>query len=457
MAAQLSGENVDFRMRQSRSSLMPGPFELASSAKPFTTNTMIPPTRSSIPLLPANSGRALFIFLSLVCGGSGLMPSSVRAQTPGAVVTSFNPQAGAALDSGDVAQVDAIVEQTDNKILVAGHFDTFAGLSRASIARLNADGSLDKSFNPGTGALDSAATPPTAYVNSLALQSNQDILVAGSFTTFNGVVAPGLVRLKPDGALDTSFAPAIPADGAGAVVAVQTNGKILVAYTEGATPYYITRLNKDGSQDTSFATAVPLNNQVNALAITGDGKILVGGFFTKVNGAKRNFLARLNDDGSVDGTFTPKIVSADTASYGSVYVIIQQPDGKIIVGGHFTSVSGETRGSVARLSVNGKLDTSFDPGTALAGYEDTTFAYSGALQANGQVVIGGRFLTADGVGRKDLARLDADGKIDPTFGTKAGANYSVDAVLLQANGDLLIGGYFTTYAGKIRHSVARIY
>ncbi len=413
---------------------------------------------SSLSLLPVKSGRVLAVALSLVGFGSSLTPALVRAQTPGAVIPSFNVKAGAALDSGDVAQVDTIVEQTDKKILVGGHFDRFAGVALANIARLNADGSLDASFDPGTGAgALQTATQTTAYVTSVVLQANQRILVAGTFATFNGVNVPGLVRLMPDGALDHSFTPGIPGDAAPTALAVQTDGKILVGYAEGGYPSYISRLNADGTLDQSFPESVPLNNQVNALAVTGDGKILVGGFFTQIHGVSHNFLARLNANGTLDATFKAKLISDDTSTYGSVYVMLQQPDGNIIVGGHFTTVSGAAQSNIARLTVNGKLDATFDPGAGLGGYQDTTFAYSGALQTNGQVVIGGRFLTADGVGRKDLARFDADGAFDKTFGTKAGANYSVDAVLLQTGGDLLIGGYFTTYEGKTEHSVARIY
>ena len=429
------------------------------SAWPPPTTAGLQQTISSQPrktvMLPLKS----FVLLpAAVCFTlSTLGVSIARAQKPGALVASFNPQAGAELASGDDAQVDAVVEQTSNKILVGGHFDTFAGVSREGIARLNSDGSLDMSFDPGTGALQDA-TPPSGYVNSLALQSNQDILVAGTFTTFNGTPTPGLVRLKPDGTLDTSFVPDIPADGLGAVVTVQTDGKILVAYTlQTGTNYYITRLKPDGARDTSFAEAIPVNNQINVLTIAADGKILVGGFFSQVHGVTRSFLARLNANGSLDDTFESKIVSADTTTYGSVYVIIEQPDGKILVGGHFTSVGHDARGSVARLEADGGLDVSFDPGTALAGYKATTFLYSAALQADGAIVLGGRFLTVDGVARKDIARLDANGTLDHTFGTSAGANYSVDAVLLQANGDFIIGGYFTTYQGKIRHGVARLY
>ena len=408
--------------------------------------------------LRPHSGRAWLILCALVCGGSGvLMPTVARAQAPGALVTSFNPHAGVALASRDLAQVDALLEQTDNKIVIAGNFDTYAGVAREGIARLNADGSLDKSFDPGTGALDLAANPSSGYVFGTALQSNQDILVAGSFTTFNGAATPGLVRLLPDGAVDFSFVPDLPADGSGAAVAVQENGDILVAYTQGASDLnYIIRLKPDGSRDASFAAALSVNNQINTIKILADGKILIGGFFTRVNGVKHSFLARLKANGSVDETFDSKIVSADSAQYGSVYIILVQPDGKIVVAGHFTSVGGKPRGSVARLDAGGGLDPSFDPGTGLAGYTTTTFGYSGALQPDGKIVIGGRFKSVDGITRSDIARLDADGALDPGFGLN-GANYSVDAVLLQSNGDFIIGGYFTKYENKTRHGVARIY
>ena len=133
--------------------------------------------------------------------------------------------------------------------------------------------------------------------------------------------------------------------------------------------------------------------------------VVIGGGFTLVNGAGRNGIAKLKGDGSLDTTFASGLLYGE-----AVYAVARQADGKILIGGTFTSVSSVPRGRIARLLANGALDTSFDPGT---GADDVVRSIS--VQSDGKIVIGGWFSQINGAARYRCARLNANGTLDAAF------------------------------------------
>ena len=110
---------------------------------------------------------------------------------------------------------------------------------------------------------------------------------------------------------------------------------------QGVSRNYLARLNEDGSLDLGFSPS--LNGFVHAIALQTDGKVLIGGFFTSVNGQPRTHIARLNADGSLDGSFTPDANS-------QVYAIAVQTDGKILASGDFNFIGGQTRTKIVFMS-----------------------------------------------------------------------------------------------------------
>jgi uncharacterized delta-60 repeat protein len=259
-------------------------------------------------------------------------------------IARLNPDGS--LDEGFTAKagvnhaVRAVVVQPDGKILIAGSFDAVAGRKQNRITRFNSDGSRDGTFRPGTGA--------PAVVWSLALQPDGMILVAGDFTSFNRKSCGCLVRLKPDGAVDTGF-------------------------------------KAGGGADAS----------IFAVALQPDGKVLVGGDFVRFNQVERNRIARLNSDGSVDTAFDP-----GPGPGAGIRCLATQPDGAILIGGIFTSVDGVARNRIARLKADGSLDASFDPGEGVS--EVVRWVVP---QADGKVLIVGGFSRFDGSPCVRLARL----------------------------------------------------
>ena len=232
------------------------------------------------------------------------------------------------------------------------------------------------------------------------------------------------------------------ANAAVRAVAVESDGDILIGgdfTTIGLTARnYIARLEVDGTLDTGFDPNADAT--VRALAVQSDGKIIIGGDFSMVGVTSRSYLARLNSDGSLDTSFITSISN-------SVYSVAVQDDGGIVIGGDFTTVGGTTRNRIARLNSDGTLDTSFDPN---ASGQITTIS----VQADCKIIVGGDFTVIDGTACNRIARLNTDGTIDPVF--NPGADVHVRASAIQADGKVIIGGYFTSVDGTGRNSIARL-
>jgi len=345
------------------------------------------------------------------------------------------------LDPGADGDVYSLAVQTDGRILVGGEFTTLGGQTRNYLGRLNADGALDSNFNPGA----------SYRVFSLVVQSDGKILVGGSFTTLGGQPHSRIGRLNADGTLDNSFNPG--ADRDVYALAMQADGKILVGgsfTTLGEqTRNGIARLNVNGTLDDRFNPGVDGDYPwVNAFAVQADGKILVGGSFTTLGGQTRSRIGRLDAAGTVDSGFDPEAYRVYDCNVSSLAV---QADEKILVGGQFGALGGQSRSGLGRLLADGTLDSGFNPG---AGGGDYPGVISLAVQADGKILVGGHFTTLGGQPRNYLARLDADGTLDSGF--NPGANNDVYSLAVQADGKILVGGSFDSVAGQTRSRIARL-
>jgi uncharacterized delta-60 repeat protein len=304
-----------------------------------------------------------------------------RLNRDGSLDTTFS------VGTGVFGFVYSVALQLDGKVLISGFFFSYNGTGRTHIARLNSDGSLDASFNPGTG--------PNQQVNAMAVQADGKVLIGGWFTSYNGTVRKGIARLNSDGTLDTTFDPGSVVNNAVFSMRVQADGKVLIG---GYFDRTVARLNGDGSLDPSF-NPPGFGNIVTSVAVQADGKLLIGGqFIFYIGGTARARIARLNSDGSQDLTFNP-----GTGANNQVSSIAVQADGKVFLGGDFTSFNGSARNYIARLNGDGSLDTTFGPGV---GASSKIFAV--AVQDDGGVLIGGNFGSYAGVGCSFLARLMND-------------------------------------------------
>lgn len=337
----------------------------------------------------------------------------------------------------------SVTLQPNDQILIGGDFDFMNNVIRHGIGRYNEDGSLDRVFDPGEGV--------NGPVRSMVVQPNGRILIGGFFTTVNNTNRNYIARLNIDGSIDPTFNPGAGADNPIYDIALQPNERIIIVGDfgtyNGVTRNSIARLQTNGVLDASFDIGTGANGAIFTVALQNDGKVLIGGDFTTFNGVPRNRIARLNANGSVDLTFDP-----GAGANGSVRAINIQSDGRIAVGGLFTSISGQPRNRVARLLANGSFDSSFNPGTGANGPVNTI-----ALQADGKWVIGGDFTEYNGIFRGRIARLNLDGSLDATINFGAGLNATVSEIVIQPDRKILVVGGFTQYDGQVRNRIARIH
>lgn len=401
-----------------------------------------------------------------------------RLNANGTIDTSFQ--------INSIGQVNTILVQPNGKILVGGNFNFFNGITSNRILRLNSDGSLDTNFILNQGF--------NARVNSLYLETNGEIVVAGNFTQYNGTFTKGAARLTSTGTLsnlfnintfdpgvmtiaeqsdgklifggffagnltrtyangdeDFTFNPVLSANGIISKSILQADGKIVIfgsfdRYDNVSTSNFI-RLHVDGSLDTSFNSTLGPSTTLYDMKIQSDGKILVGGTH---NGAFY-FLKRMNIDGSLDTTFNPIMTAYN--SYIEINSISVQPDGKLIVGGIFEGANGFLSKNIARLNPDGSTDTSFY--SAPDNYNHKIKCAS--LLPNGQIIIGGDISTYQGIPVNNVARLNTNGSLDTSFSIGNGGTHTmINQIFILPTGKILLSGNFSMIAGYNRNNFARL-
>lgn len=347
------------------------------------------------------------------------------------------------LGAGSIRAVVPVPSGT--QFYVVGDFLRIGGQIRSRVARFNLDGTLDAGF-----------VPPVfdGIVRAAALQSDDKLVVGGDFNSAGGVSTSRVARLNLDGALDPAFV-GYNTNGVVNAVAVQSDGKILVGGSStqigGVPRAALARLNADGTPDLTYNAQLAngtLASSVSALVLLGDGRLVVGGTFTTVAGVTRGNIAILTTTGALDTTFAP--VGAGFAG-GAVNSLALDSSGKLLVGGSFTTFNSTARNRLARLNLDGTLDAALVIGTGPA-------STVSAIQplAGGSFVIGGNFATYNGISRSGLALIGSNGAPDTSFNPGVTANISVLALALDSAGALVVGGDFTALGGLPRNRLGRV-
>lgn len=338
-----------------------------------------------------------------------------------------------------------IAQQPDGKILVGGTLNTYNDISVDHLVRLNIDGTLDMTFDLGDGF--------NGTVHTVELQPDGKILVGGYFTEFNGVVVNHLVRLNVDGSLDNTF-------NAGTIfgttsnttiyaIAVQSDGNILIG---GNFPGGFKKVSPTGAQiTTSFLPG--LGDFVRVIKILPDGKVLIGRSSSGVNDStppsSKGSLIRYTSTGSLDGSFSSFTYN------GGINDISIDENGKIIVGGNFTTVSGSNYNKILRLNANGSKDTSFIIGNGFGTqtYEEVN---SVEVQSGGRILVGGTFSNFNGISSLFFTALNPDGTKNTQFNVGKSFKGTIQAILTQQDGKILVGGGFSNYNNYVVGCLARL-
>ncbi len=331
----------------------------------------------------------------------------------------------------------------DGKFYVTGGFSSFNGVQRRNIARIFGDGTLDQTYEP-----DGQGT-----YGRIIIQTGGKLLLTGEFSSVNNIrLNTWMIRLD-ENSLDLTFNPYTGANDYVRASCIQDDGKILIGgifhLYNGDLRRNLARLNPDGSTDASFDPGLSMNHpgMTYAIAVQSDGRMLVGGSFTSFNGVSTGRIVRLNDDGSIDQDFDP-----GTGANNLVQNIRIQADGKIVTAGSFTSFNNVAAGRIVRLNIDGSLDTQFNTGTGANGS-----ILSILLQPDGKILIAGSFTMFNNTPANKIARLNSDGSLDPDFNTGSGIEGgNVLVIQLQNDGKILVGGLFTSYNGIPAKDLVRI-
>jgi uncharacterized delta-60 repeat protein len=300
----------------------------------------------------------------------------------------------------------------NDKILVAGRYHRMNGVERHSLVRLNADGSIDETFDAGTGITDNGS------IQSLTVLPDGRIILSGYIDHYNGesFVSAG-VRLNADGSRDGTFSPSVFRSGLGAVVAT-AEGLYVAASADLAdtTQAYFVRLQDDGQLDESFAPVLldPWGGYSSNIAVV-DGHLVISSMIRAGNGFG---LAKINHAGVQDNTFQPEIARVGTVRTGAA------KDGKIVVVGDFVRIGGFDTHGVARLESDGTVDPTFQLN------EHRGSGRQIVLQDDGNMLI---------LMDNDFIQLDASGNLVPTFRFKRGTQslYQVKKVRVLPNGKIM--------------------
>lgn len=328
-------------------------------------------------------------------------------------------------------------------------FDPSTAGGKSAVLTILSDDSDEGTFTinlagtatPGPGSYDDTFQPvANNAIYTAVLDTLNKVSVGGIFTTLNSLTRNRFGRLTTTGTTDGTLSGSA-ANNLVSCIAVQPDGSFLVGGTftsfNGTTRNRIARISATGTLDTTFNPNA--NNTVNGIEVQSDGKIMVTGSFSTIGGVARQGVARLLSTGAVDTSFVPVGLVG-----GSFSGSITQPDGLVLAN---RSVA------IYRFLANGAVDATYGSVNGVS-FSGTGSALCMALQNDGKLVVGGSFTTIGGVSKSYLARINADGTIDTGF--TATLNGFVRGVSVQTDGSLLIIGQFTTINGNAHVSVGRL-
>ncbi|GAA3946983.1 hypothetical protein GCM10022406_30960 [Hymenobacter algoricola] len=390
-------------------------------------------------------GKLLISGNSLLSGGPANGLGLVRLNPNGSVDNTFSAPG---FDSGSVGAVyfdTTVLPQPDGKIIVGGRLSSSGSSPGNGVVRLNADGSLDASFQAGSG-----INSQIGQINSLFLQANGTVLVGGSFSVFGTRDDTPLVQLTSTGALDPSFAPTIQRSGIVLALAQQPDGKLIIGgnFTEinGQRAHRLARVNTDGTLDAGFTGSIgsiPLS--VHSVQVQPDGKVVAG---------TSNSVLRFQPGGSPDNGFF-------AGAFSGLNRVVLQPDGKILAGGSFTYSGPVTTATMVRLNATGSVDPTFSvSANAFPSFGTMSRTSTFALQPDGRIVAASLFAGSSS-SELHIVRFLPTGAVDNTFNSTSTVTNltfpgTVNALTLQPDGQILVGGVFTAYGSTPRAKVARL-
>ena len=339
------------------------------------------------------------------------------------------------------SRIYSVAKQKDEKVLFAGGFSSIDRVPSKGVCRLNYDyGGVDTTFKIGSGPYEYSSYS----LKCMVVQEDGKILIGGIFSEWDGHKRDDLVRLNVDGSLDESFTVYNAARGYHVYdLAIQPDGKILIASGGSYEVPHLERINVDGTEDLTFNK--PSVASISKITLLQNGKILIyGEDVLRVNSVTVGQVARLNSDGSLDETF-----QSGTGFFGDRYswpcTITELANGKLIAAGRFSHYNDVEVPDIIRLNANGTLDPTFNAGSGIAYEQQYYYIQMVKEQKDGKLLVGGNFDTFDGEPIRCFLRLMPNGEIDRSFAVNQRNFFggSVYDGLFDVEGKFIIVGGFS--------------
>ena len=257
----------------------------------------------------------------------------LRLHSDGSIDTSFDSGRG----FGPNCEVDQIRVLSEGKILLQGNFSHYNGYKSCGLVRLLSDGSVDSSFVGRA-----ACNVEDLEIRDILVQSDGKLIIVGRFWEYDKERGKGIARINLDGTLDRTFfyeetglVSTFFGAGNGTIstIAMQTDGALVIggSFTRfaGRKVRYLARMNSDQTLDTTFNTGRGPSFFIESLVIQPDGKMVIASM-SKYNKVKVNSIVRIHPDSALDTTFMP---NEDLVFFMATrfHSLLLQPDGKIIV------------------------------------------------------------------------------------------------------------------------------
>jgi len=336
------------------------------------------------------------------------------------------------------ATVQNTIETSDSKYMVTGSFSDYSGTALDEVVKLNTTGSISDTFTLGGGFTG-------GVVFKVIETSDNKFMFVGAFTAYSGVTANRIMKLNSDGTIDNTFDSGTGFDAATTVYDIleTSDNKFVVVGTfsqySGVTRNRIVKINTNGAIDDTFDYSTGFGSSSNIYRIieTSDNKYLIAGQFSSYNSTSANNAVLIDSGGTIDSSF--KNGPFNTLCHD----VIETSDSKYLFVGAFTAYSGVTANRIMKLNVNGTIDFSFTGGSGFnSGGASRLYIIN---TTDNKQLIGGNFTTYSGVTVNRIVKLNNNGTVDESFDMGTGFNGSVDSLLNTSDDKYLIGGNFTTY------------
>jgi uncharacterized delta-60 repeat protein len=347
-----------------------------------------------------------------------------------------------------------VAEQANGKIIVVGNFTQIGGETHNRIARINADGTIDSAFT--TSITQSGGWVSSYGVHSVAIQTDQKIVVCGRFNAVNGTTRYAIARINTDGTTDTGFDAGTTDSSALAIgrVVIDSSGNLLfggdiASQVQSTDVGLALRLDSTGTIDSTYVT----NTETPGTSLIGTGdialdsgdQVFVCGRHTQSgdSGTLRRSVSLLDVDGlilwSISHTFSPDIDPL-------IYSAKAMADGGVMVGGLFSAFGGEVRTNIVEIEAGGTI------GSFAVAANSTVSAIE--LGASSTIYFGGSFTQLGGATHTRIGKASLAGSVDAGF--TASADGAVEVIRLLSTGNLIVGGSFADFNGETRGKIAHI-